>query len=89
MEYQIRRYRIAAGKLDEFVAAWTSGVVPLRERFGFHFHGAWAIPETSEFIWVISYDGADGFAAADVRYYESYERQSLSPDPAVHTTPVV
>ena len=40
MEYQIRRYRIAEGKLDEFVDAWKAGVVPLRERFGFRFHGA-------------------------------------------------
>ena len=35
MEYQVCRYRIAPGKLDEFVDAWKAGVVPLRERFGF------------------------------------------------------
>ena len=84
MEYQIRRYHIAEGKLDEFIDAWKAGVVPLRERFGFRFHGAWPIEESSEFVWVISHDGEEGFAAADATYYESEERRQLSPDPAVH-----
>ena len=84
MEYQIRRDHIAEGKLDEFVDAWKAGVVPLRERFGFRFHGAWAIGESSEFVWVISHDGEEGLAAADATYYESEERRQLSPDPAVH-----
>ena len=94
MEYQLRRYRIAEGKLDEFVDAWRSGVVPLRERFGFRFHGAWSIADSSEFVWVISHDGEQGFAEADATYYASEERKQLSPDPAVHviesqTDPVV
>ncbi len=84
MEYQLRRYQIAPGKLDEFVEGWTSGVVPLREQFGFRVRGAWSIPESSEFVWIISYDGPDGLAAADARYYDSNERRSLSPNPAVH-----
>ncbi len=84
MEYQIRRYHIAEGKLDEFIDAWKAGVVPLRKRFGFRFHGAWPIEESSEFVWVISHDGEEGFATADAAYYESEERRHLSPDPAVH-----
>ena len=67
MEYQLRRYQIAPGKLDEFVEGWTSGVVPLREQFGFRVRGAWSIPESSEFVWIISYDGPDGLAAADAK----------------------
>ena len=82
MEYQVRRYRIAPGKLDEFVHAWKAGVVPLREQFGFQFHGAWSIEESNEFVWVISYDRSEGFAAADAAYYASEERRRLSPDPA-------
>ena len=82
VEYQVRRYQITPGKLDQFIAAWITGVVPLRERFGFRFHGAWAIHDTNEFIWVISHDGPEGFEAADARYYASNERSQLSPDPA-------
>ena len=83
MEYQVRRYRAAEGKLDAFVDAWRRGVVPLREKFGFAIEGAWSIPETSEFVWVMSYDGSEGFAAADAAYYESAERSTLDPNPAV------
>ena len=84
MEYQLRRFRIAPGKLGEFIGAWKDGVVPLRERFGFQIHGAWSIEESNEFVWVISYDGPEGFDAADAGYYASEERRRLSPDPAEH-----
>jgi hypothetical protein len=84
LEYQLRRFRIASGKLDEFVDAWKAGVVPLRERFGFQIHGAWSIEESNEFVWVISYDGPEGFDVADAAYYASEERRRLSPDPAEH-----
>jgi hypothetical protein len=35
MVTELRDYRIADGHLGEFVAAWSSGVRPLRERAGF------------------------------------------------------
>ena len=82
MEFQLRRYRIEAGKLTDFVEAWTDGVVPLRDQFGFEFRGAWAIEETNEFVWIIGHDHPDGFEAADQEYYSSPERAVLSPDPA-------
>lgn len=82
MEYQLRQFRIAPTKLDEFIDAWIVGVVPLRERFGFQIHGAWSIAESNEFVWVIGYDGPEGFDAADAAYYASEERRRLSPDPA-------
>ncbi|MDK1018625.1 MAG: NIPSNAP family protein [Actinomycetota bacterium] len=84
MQYQMRRYRIADGELKEFVDAWLTGVVPLREQFGFRFHGAWSIEESNEFVCVMSYAGSEGFTAADAAYYDSEERRQLSPDPAVH-----
>ncbi len=83
MEYQVRRYRAAEGKLEAFVDAWRKGVVPLRGRFDFTIEGAWSILETNEFVWVMSYDGPEGFEAADAAYYESDERSTLDPNPAV------
>ena len=84
MDIQIRRYRIGEGKLEEFVDGWRAGVVPLREQYGFTLLGAWSIPESNEFMWVISYDGPGSFADADARYYASDDRHNLSPDPAAH-----
>lgn len=83
MEYQVRRYRTTEGQLDGFVDAWRDGVIPLRKKFGFTVEGAWSIPETNEFVWVMSYDGPEGFEAADAVYYESDERSTLDPNPAV------
>ena len=82
MDVQLRRYRIKQGRLEQFITEWTAGVVPLRERYGFTFLGAWSLPESSEFVWVIGYEG--DFNDADRAYYESEERKRLMPDPAVH-----
>jgi hypothetical protein len=82
MEYQLRQYRIRDGQMDEFVDAWLRGVYPLRRKFGFTFVGAWRVDGADEFVWILGYDGPDGFAAADRRYYASTERKTMSPDPA-------
>ncbi len=82
MEYQIRRYRIEAEKMDEFVALWRDEVVPLRERRGFKVHGAWVIEDSNEFLWIIGYNGPEGIAAGNEAYYASEERRSMDPDPA-------
>ena len=81
MEYQLRRYGIRAGKMDAFLDAWLSGVYPLRRTFGFTLEGAWRVEALDEFVWVIGYDGPEGFAVADARYYGSDERKRVSPDP--------
>ena len=79
MDYQLRRYRIRRDAMESFLNAWTSGVVPLREQFGFVLHGAWVIDDTNEFVWII---GHEDFIAVDSAYYDSAERAALDPDPA-------
>jgi hypothetical protein len=81
MEWQLRDYRIAPGRLDEFVAAWHAGVVPLRRRHGFRVL-AWSIPKESRFVWMLGYAGPQTFEEADDAYYEAPERVALTPDPA-------
>ena len=68
--------------MDEFLDAWLGGVYPLRKKFGFTFVGAWRVDDADEFVWILGYDGPEGFAAADRRYYDSEERKRLDPDPA-------
>jgi len=82
VELELRRHRIRAGCIDEFLEAWLGGVVPLRRRFGFVVLGAWVVEEADELVWILGYDGSDGLASADRRYYVSYERRALDPDPA-------
>jgi len=75
-------YTIKEGKMAEWVDGWTRGVLPLRRKFGFRVDGAWVVPEGNRFIWILSYDGPDGFEARDSAYYDSSDRKSMKPDPA-------
>ena len=84
MVSQLRMYRAKEGELDSFIEEWKTHVLPLRRKFGFRVDGAWAIREKGEFIWIISYDGPDGFETRDAAYYASPERKALTPDPARH-----
>ncbi len=84
MVSQLRMYTAKAGELDAFIGEWKANVVPLRRKFGFRIEGAWALREKNEFVWIISYDGPEGFAARDAAYYASPERKALTPDPGRH-----
>jgi hypothetical protein len=68
--------------MDAFLDAWLRGVYPLRRKFGFTFTGAWRVDGADEFVWIIGYDGPEGFAVADDNYYASPERKRMSPNPA-------
>jgi hypothetical protein len=81
---QLRIYTVRPGRFDAWLAEWRERVVPLRRRFGFRVLGPWVDEETRTFVWLLEYDGEDGFEAADERYYTSDERRSLDPDPARH-----
>jgi NIPSNAP protein len=78
---QLRIYDIEPGLLDAFVAAWTTGVVPLRERFGFEVEG-WTVAGVDRFVWLLTYRGEGTFEEANEAYYASPERAQLDPDPA-------
>jgi len=66
-EWQLREYRIAPGRFEAFLAAWRTGVLPLRRKFGFEVQ-AWASPEESRFVWVLAYSGPGSFAEAERKH---------------------
>lgn len=78
---QLRLYRIAEGHLDDFIAAWTAGVFPLRRTFGFEIDAAYSIPQEDRFCWIVSYDGPLSWQEAEDAYYGSPERAAIDPDP--------
>lgn len=83
MTAELRDYVIAAGHLDDFVAAWLDGVVPLRKRFGFRIEAAWTVPSERRFVWILAHDAPeDEWEAFNKAYYASSERAALDPDPA-------
>jgi hypothetical protein len=79
---QLRDYTIKPGQLDEFAELWGRTVRPLRQKKGFTIESAWTIPSESRFLWIVSYDGSDGWEAANREYYDSPERAAMDPDPA-------
>ena len=85
---QIRIFTINRGKMDAFVDAWLKGVYPLRTKSGFKIERAWVVKEKNKFIWVLSYDGPEGFEAKDSAYYASEKRKILDPDPAQYIADV-
>jgi hypothetical protein len=85
---QLRRYTVAAGRMEGWLEEWRDRVRPLREGHGFEVLGAWVVEESSEFVWVIAYGGEGTFAEADASYYGSPERAALEPDPARHLVEV-
>lgn len=84
MEYQLRIYTVRPGEMEAWLEEWRRQVLPLRRKFGFEVTGPWVIEAEGRFVWILGYEGEQGWAAADAAYYESEERKSLRPDPARH-----
>jgi hypothetical protein len=82
MEIQLRDYRIQPGHMDDWIAGWKGGVVPLRQQEGFQIIGAWVDRPHDRFVWLVGYSGADGFEAAEARYHALPERLSQHPNPS-------
>jgi hypothetical protein len=81
-EYQLRIYKIRIDHMAEFTEGWRTHIVPSRERFGFKIVTALANTENGDFVWILRWDGPEGYEAADRAYYESPRRKSISWDPA-------
>jgi NIPSNAP protein len=79
---QLRDYAIKPGQLDRFVELWRTQVRPVREKQGFVVEAAWKVPSEEHFVWIVSFDPATGWEAANKSYYDSPERKAMDPDPA-------
>jgi hypothetical protein len=84
MPIQLRLYTINRGARAEFATEWNAKVRPLREKLSFRVLGAWTIPATNQFLWLLGYDGPEDWETKDKAYYSSDERRSMQPDPARH-----
>ena len=84
MTTQLRTYTIRPGAMGPWVAEWKALVKPLREKLGFTIPGAWIVPEKSQFVWIMAYDGPKKWTDLDKAYFDAPERQAMDPNPARH-----
>jgi hypothetical protein len=82
MDIELRDYLVTPGRLDDWIRGWSEGIMPIRNRCGFHLLGAWLDRPQDRFVWVLGYDGPGGIDAADERYHSLAERRSLDPEPS-------
>jgi hypothetical protein len=84
MEFRLRIYEVRQGEMSAWIDEWSRLIRPLREQLGFRVLGAWADDESNTFVWLLGYDGPEGYDNADAAYYSSPERAAIEPDPARH-----
>jgi hypothetical protein len=81
MDFQLRMYRVKPGEMEEWLAEFEAGVLPLRRRHGFSILGPWVVRDEDRFVWIV---GHEDFERADKAYYDSPERAALDPPPTRH-----
>jgi hypothetical protein len=81
MRAQLRRYQVKPGQMTAFIESWETGVVPVRELFGFKVLAAWRSDDDAEFGWLVGYAGDGHFEAAEKAYYASPERAGMPVEP--------
>ncbi len=82
MTIQLRTYTIRPGSMEQWVIEWKEQVKPLREKLGFAIQGAWTVPETSQFVWIMAYNGPKKWEDLDAAYFTAPERKAMDPNPA-------
>ena len=82
--FQLRRYDIKPGEMSTFLDAW-SGVVPIRQQYGFTVVTAVVNSDDNEFTWIVRHDGDEAaFRESEKAYHDSPERAALPVNPVVH-----
>lgn len=86
MATQLRIYDIKPGLMDEFVGKVAAHIIPLRKRHGFGVSGPWRNDADNQYVWMVHYDGEEGFEAAAERYYNDPARAELPFNPMDYIT---
>ncbi|HLG76980.1 MAG TPA: NIPSNAP family protein [Ktedonobacteraceae bacterium] len=77
-QYQLRRYIIQPGHMDQFLSIWQKNIVPARERVGFQVIDAYVDREKNEFMWILHWDTQLDVQEAEARFRLSPERQAVN-----------
>lgn len=80
MVFQLRTYQIKPGLMDEWLALFHGGVVPLHDKYGLPVRTAWVDRETNTFVWVRELTGEGTAEEQEARYRATDERTRVIGD---------
>jgi hypothetical protein len=81
MATQLRRYEIADGRMDDFLAGFPK-LLPIRKAYGLSFDGGYIDRENNQFVWLTSTAGdVEAFKAIESVYVNSPERAAAAAIP--------
>lgn len=69
MKTQLRIYTINKGQLEQFASEWAQKLKPLREKIGFQIPGAWTVPGTNQFVWIMALEDSKNRDALEAAYF--------------------
>ncbi len=78
--YQLRKYIIRTGKMEQFLSAWRERIVPAREQHGFQVLEAYVEQDKSNFYWILRWDSEVAIAEGENKFLSSPEYQALNKD---------
>ena len=73
---QLRVYTVNRGMMDQWVAYFNETLVPMQEQYGMKIEGEWVSEDSTQFIWIRSFDSADDVTAKEAAFYGSPEWQA-------------
>lgn len=75
---QLRTYQLTPETVNAFLEWWTHDLLPVRRAYGFEVPVAFLVPETTQFLWVVSHPGDQtAFTQAEEHYNAWPERVAV------------
>lgn len=68
--FELRRYNVNEGKLDQWVDFMDSTLIPFQRSCGMVIVGSWAVPETNQYVWIRRFENE---ADREKLYKAAYE----------------
>ena len=84
MVSQLRIYTINRGMMESWLKVFEERLRPIHDRLGIPIEATWVNADSTEFIWVRSFESEDVIAQKEAEYFATPERKALGDLPTSH-----
>ena len=84
MVSQLRIYTINRGMMESWLNVFEERILPIHDRLGIPIEATWVNADSTEFIWVRSFESEDVIAQKEAEYFATPERKALGDLPTSH-----